>query len=322
MPRILTTAMFTIVALCSCSEHKMIPEQTMKDIMRESLIAQAAATYGNSPTTEHLLLDTIDMHTPILGRYGYTLGDFRYTIREMSIRKSNPLGSLLESVSADIRATGAIAAARYQVQRRIDTLALAFVADTIYAKDTTIIGKLKNYSWTLSPTNGDSLMPQGTYTLTFDYSSGTHAKSYNKVLRNKKFITEKISTEGSQWLPVAPDTTTVTNIITIDRNNIRKIEYTLVDQPTAKGTIPDTLYVSRFRVVYTMSLSRARAVYYTAKSGLATLDILYQRRYFTWDTTSVAPLEDRPPFIKTKYERAKLPKEPPLVKRKPLPQID
>lgn len=285
----LKTAVLYLIALAAllaaCGEKpKAIPDNTMRSIMRELLVSQAVLRVDKSLTADKPL-DSLDVHTAVLQKYGYTLEDFRYTVREMSMRKSNPLANILEGVAADIKRSSEVAEQRYRQMLRIDSMAQARTCDTVFRSDTTLTGSLHNYRIVYTGVNpSDSLVPAGTYKIMFDYSTGSHARAYTKSLRSKKTPREGKPIENTTWLQTSQDTTRYESEIDIT-SDTKQLDIWL--QEIQRRDIPkDTCYLTGVRLVYYRPARQARDILLRRFTGFPDqLETYYEQRYT--DTTSL-----------------------------------
>lgn len=283
------TAVLYLIALAAllaaCGEKpKAIPDNTMRSIMRELLVSQAVLRVDKSLTADKPL-DSLDVHTAVLQKYGYTLEDFRYTVREMSMRKSNPLANILEGVAADIKRSSEVAEQRYRQMLRIDSMAQARTCDTVFRSDTTLTGSLHNYRIVYTGVNpSDSLVPAGTYKIMFDYSTGSHARAYTKSLRSKKTPREGKPIENTTWLQTSQDTTRYESEIDIT-SDTKQLDIWL--QEIQRRDIPkDTCYLTGVRLVYYRPARQARDILLRRFTGFPDqLETYYEQRYT--DTTSL-----------------------------------
>lgn len=305
--RSLKTTLYTLLTaiLVGCSGPKMIPEPVLRDILRDAFISQAAATRSNYARQKRVSIDTMDMHTPILKRYGYTLDDMRYTVRQMSVRKSNPLPNILEIVSADIKSVSQVAQARYLVKLKIDTLARNFTVDTVYRKDTTISGRIDGLKWAIRPPTGDTVLPVGTYQVRFEYSTGQSNSTSSKTLQYTRVVDSLRKDNNSMWLSRTKDTITFERNIAIIHPEVRRLEFAFKESKPTKGRIRDTVYLRNIQVVHTLPTALANKIYYIHKSGLIPIQdrietALYQQRLRELAAIDSAELKLRPCLDSTK----------------------
>lgn len=269
----------TALTLAACKRGpEAIPEREMRAIMRETLISQAILQVDNNdPRLKPL--DSLDLQTDILKKYGRTLEDFRFTIREMSMRKSNPLANILSGVATDIKAYRVVAEARYKEQLRIDSLALTITSDTVFLSDTVLHGKIDGYKFTyLGPVAKDSVVPAGIYHIRFDYSTGSHARSYTKSVRIRQTNRSGTTSESTLWIPTAKDTTRYEGEIKV-KKDLRQLDISLAE--TMRKELPaDTCYLTGVRLVRVLPVVEARAMYLRQLTGFpAQLYPYYEKRY-------------------------------------------
>lgn len=167
----------------------------MQAIVTEALLSDAIFNRMNqasSPTTRQNL-DSIDIYEPILSKFDYTIGDFRYTVGEMAMRKSNPLDNIFKNVAADIEERDAIASLRYRQIMKYDTLARNFYADTIFCKDTTIIGSLSKFKIEIIPAR------RGSYQFEFKYTA-QNSQVVSKSLKHEAVGAAISKNVATYWL--------------------------------------------------------------------------------------------------------------------------
>lgn len=268
-----------LLAAAACRRGpRTIPEKDMRVIMREALIGQSIVQLDRDDR-RFRPLDSLDMYSDVLDEFGYTFEDFRFTIREMAMRKSNPLASILSDVSADIQAVSKVAEARYKHQLHLDSMAQRMTSDTVFRSDTVLRGKLDGYTIVYAVTEGaDSVVPAGIYRLSFDYSTGSHARSYTKSVRSKRRSRHGNLSESTLWLPVAKDTTRYEGEIRV-AEGIRRLEIAL-SEATRKDLAPDTCYLTGVRLTYVLPVRQARAALLEQLTGFpADLRNHYEKQY-------------------------------------------
>ena len=262
MKRILSIVRLLLAVATACHRGpQAIPEQTLRKIMRDALVSQAILQVSRSANrTDQLPIDSLDIHTAVLARYGYTLADFRYTIRELAMRKSNPLPNILGQVAEDIKVSRIEAERRYRIVLRIDSIAQARTADTVWRSDTVVRGRLAGYRFAYAETtpDGDSTVRAGSYRLVFDYSTGSHARPYTKSVRTKRIGRSGLTTETTLWLPPATDTTGYDSEIAVAQD-VKRLEVNFGESPR-RDLPPDTCYLTRLRLVYIRPVSEARSL--------------------------------------------------------------
>lgn len=242
--------------MVSCHEYDTIDNEEMVDIITEALLTNSIAVSDVRSAQPGTQGDTIDYYTPILNRYGYTMGDFHYTLLEMSTRKSNPLNDIFTRVSTEIDSLAAVAEYRYNASLRYDTLALKFYADTLYTKDTTINGSLAKYKIVIqTPERGD-------YVVSFDYRSVGDYRAGSKAIkyRTGKKGEKKITPAARIWINRMTDTTRFNGKFTINEPRdtlIINFEEPLISKDYRRE-FRDTSFISNVRVVFTPSIIKVR----------------------------------------------------------------
>lgn len=253
--------LISISILISCDDIDDIPSDEMVDIITEALLTSSIADSDHHTPLPGTTYDTVDYYSSILNRYGYTIEDFRYTIRQMAARKSNPLNEIFERVSKGIDSLASVASFHYGAAMRYDTLVLKFYADTIYRKDTTIKGSLKKYKFDLKK----PLV--GNYTVTFkyrsvsDYRSGSKALTYRMAHRGES----KMAPTDRLWLNRALDTSKFIGVIKVAEPDWDSIIIGFEEPVLSKDFVKqfkDTSFINSVMVVYTPALEQARKMYY------------------------------------------------------------
>ncbi|MDE5944132.1 MAG: hypothetical protein K2G93_00905 [Rikenella sp.] len=260
---------------------QVIPEKTLREIMRDALVSQAILHVDRAGKPNQLPPDSMDIHTAVLARYGYTIDDFRYTIRELSMRKSNPMANILGQVAEDIKISRQAAEQRYREVLRVDSIAQARTADTVWRSDTVVRGRLEGYRFAYADTRGgqDSLVPAGTYRLVFDYSTGGHARSYTKSVRTKRTTRSGQTIETTLWLPPARDTTGYEGEIRVG-GETRSLEV-IFGESVRRDLPPDTCYLTRLRLVHILPTAEARAALQRQITGFPdNIEAYYDEIYY------------------------------------------
>lgn len=279
IPYYIVCAAFLTLASCHRGPQT-IPEKTLRPIMRELLVSQAILQVDRAGRSDLPPTDSTDIHSPILKRYGYTLEDFRHTIRELSMRKSNPLANILNEVAEEIKVSRIDAEQRYREMLRIDSIAQARTADTVFRSDTVLSGQLDGlrivYTGLVA---NDSAVLSGTYRIGFDYSTGPRARSYTKAVRTKRTKYNGQTVESTFWLPPATDTTGYEGEVTVG-DEVKSMEIAFTE--TLRKDVPrDTCYLTNLRIVYVHPVSRARALLQQQLTGLPeNLEEYYEKLYY------------------------------------------
>lgn len=259
-----------LILLSSCDRPKNIPDETLKDIFKESMIT--SALLENRPHSGH---DTVDYYKKIAEKYGYTIQDVEYTVEQMSMRKSNPMNNILEAVVVDMEHIKAEAEARYRRLQRFDSAAMVYSTDTLYFKDSTIRGSLSKYTIKVPE------LKRGLYLLKFDYRSAGDYTNWSKSARYKLSDTKKKidNLQSSAWL--ARNTFDSPFELEIP-NHKGEYDSLYIYFEEIKKPEKDTSYIKNITVSYTPSISTARKNFMTKITGIPTnLEEFYEKRYFT-----------------------------------------
>lgn len=270
---LLTTALLII----SCGpKQEMIPSDVMKKIITQTLITNAMLNTvpGEGGAAPIKNSDSLDYYRPILEYFGYTLNDFRYTISEMSSRKSNPLNNILEEVAKEMESVDAVAEARYQALMEIDKMALREFADTVYAMDTTIIGKLNKYKIFIEKPL------RGKYRLTGQYKSVSNYSVGGKSITYRFAGNDPSTVKGVKWLSMGPSEDKIDLEMANPRQGFDSLYIEFIDSK-AKIEYIDTSYIKNIMLVYTPETEVARRNFYIKKTGFTPLNELYEKRYFS-----------------------------------------
>ncbi len=269
-----------LLAAAACHRGpRTIPEKEMREIIRETLIGQSIVQLDRDER-RFRPLDSLDMYSEVLGQYGYTLEDFRFTVREMAMRKSNPLTNILGEVSADIKAISVVAEARYKHQLYLDSIAQQMTSDTVFRSDTVLQGRLDGYRFVYAQRSekGDSTVPQGLYRLSFRYSTGSHARSYTKSVRSRRVARDGDVAESTFWLPVAKDTVPYMGEIRV-APGVGQLTVSL-SETFRKDQRPDTCYLTGIRLTYVLPVAQARAAWRERLTGFPSdLEKYYEKQY-------------------------------------------
>ncbi len=259
---------FTIVV--SCSEHKAIPEQELQKIITESLIRQSVINGTNSYRRGSNQVDTIDYHSEVLSKYGYTLEDFRYTIESMARRKSNPLDGILDAVSEDITRQALVAETRYKQAIEFEKAALNKYRDTIYRSDTILRKDFKDFKLEFT----DSLVKgvyriSVTYKTMADYRYKQKALKYyfNDILINKPDV-------KTLWLSRSSGGRTVNVELKVTEKRrdslvlwLEEVRSSHIKNRDLEKLGKDTAYIAKIEIVYTPEIEEAKQRYYASLMG-------------------------------------------------------
>lgn len=256
------------VMIVGCSGGvKSIPEGEMEIIIKEALLTEAIK---NRDKGVHKILETedsVDFHLAILTRRGYTMSDFRHTVKQMSTRKSNPLNAILDRVVEQIDAMALVAEKRYGSAMRFDSLAVATYTDTIYKSDTMVRGSVARLKIRI-----DTTAQVGNYILTFAYRTVDDYRAGNKSVNYTTGDTAKIKKDkerGTLWTTHQPKESKFEGKFNLKTSH-DTLRFVFIDpklDATFARTFKDSSYIKNIRVVYSPPVSIAREKFYRQYFG-------------------------------------------------------
>ncbi len=276
-------------ALIGCSPYKTIPEDDLREILTESIMRQSLLKVENQRS---VTLDSLDYHSDILARYGYTIEDFGYTIESMARLKSNPLENILDTVSSDIARMAIIAEYKYNVMKRYNEAALSEYRDTLLVEDTIVAKDQRGWRRVLLR---DSVM-QGDYELKVTYKTMSDYRYPQKSIRYyTRDTTEGAISAKTLWLSRSINPRTVSVRFSVEQEardslvlyfEANRASY--VTEKVLRSLSNDTSYISRIELTYTPFLEKARKDFYQT---LFANDFAINRNYDTvrFDTTLHPP---------------------------------
>lgn len=124
--------MLGALLLGGCSRKKIIPDEELSKIAREMFLTNAYVSLNKTS------VDSIDMYTPILERYGYTQDDFFNTLANFQKRKSARLSDVINATITDLDNLTKGYQKRVRDLKYIDSLAKA-----TYQKEFFVLGEVK-----------------------------------------------------------------------------------------------------------------------------------------------------------------------------------
>lgn len=86
-----------IAIMSACNKTRTIPDEKLANILKEIYLVNAYSTSNRG-----FRLDSVDMYTPILEKYGYTPDDLKNTLEHFSRRKSSRLSDVVNQAITDI----------------------------------------------------------------------------------------------------------------------------------------------------------------------------------------------------------------------------
>ncbi len=267
---------------CSCSDQKAIPQKDLERILAESLIQGSVIdNFVDKGKAAKAKNDSIDYHSELLKKYGYTLDDFSYTITAMTMRKSNPLEDILNNVLKSITELSVEAEFKYKVAKRYDSLALAMLRDTIFVSDSIYRGKLTDID-TLYLAGREFKV--GTYSVCIDYNTMADYRYPQKALRyyfaDSLHLGEPEDMAGRQgemrtiWMSRSQAGRKVEMDYELTRKSrdsmvlyFTETKPTYVKQKVLDGLPKDTSFIKHIEVVYTPEIGYARSEYFKTIFG-------------------------------------------------------
>lgn len=274
------------ITMVSCSGPKQIPEKELEAIITDALLINSVI---NSQSTEAQELgegrDSTDYYIDILESHNYTLDDFRYTIAEMTARKSNPLEGILEKVVETINYQAEKVEYRYNAALKFDSIALAAYRDTIYHAEKKIRGSLNKTRIEIT-----DQLKRGDYVITLDYLSMSDYRFPQKSAR--WYFADTLSAKKPSstiiWLTRSSEKTTLTNRFSLREPKSDSLVIYFTQSSIAKRYRKeigrDTSYISNVLITYTPPIEVARADYLNKFYGA---DFVLHRTYDTVDITKI-----------------------------------
>lgn len=164
-----------VILMCTmimgCKSDESIPERDLVNIFHDAFIANAyLVKKGVIPN------DSMIIYEPILAKYGYTVNEFRNTLRTISERKSARISDLLAKASDRLEKEAAVARKRISILDTIDNTAKRTFKRTIYQDSLIHVKRLQDSS-KLRISIKD-IIP-GDYVVTFNYFIDTLDKNRN-----------------------------------------------------------------------------------------------------------------------------------------------
>ncbi len=157
-----TSFFVLLLALVSCGSPKEIPDDKMAAIIRDLLLTNSYS----SLYVRNVDMDTVDIYSPILKKYGYNEKDFRYSLDRMAMRKSSRLTEIIDEAAADIKRENDRFQGRKRIRERVDSMASDRYKDTIYTAFDTVFHLTR-------------LADKEKLVVTLPVQEGTYAASYN-----------------------------------------------------------------------------------------------------------------------------------------------
>ncbi len=269
---------FALPALfLNCSEEKDISSRDLEAILTETLIRRSLINNtSGSGAKRGKGEDSVDYHSDILKKYGYTLADFKHTIETMAKRKSNPLDGILNNVLSKIDKQAAEAEYRYRVSYRFDTSALSYYRDTVYYSEDFVHGPLTQIDTICI---ADTLFERGEYTITVEYKTMSDYRYPTKSMRYYFNTKNSVADKSTLWLSRTSSLRRVPAKVTIEGDAqdslVMYFEEAIpsyVKNKKAEKLAPDTSYIKLVQVIYTPLLEDAKRRFLNSQYGDFILD--------------------------------------------------
>lgn len=256
----------------------------MQDIITELFITSSFITVKQpDPTMESKEVfserDSIDYYTPVLRKYGYNFGDFRYTIESMNSRKSNPMEGILERVVMGIEQESAAAEYKYNLARRFDTLAIRAYTDTLFFSDTLLRGE-EALDFRIEIVQN---LPPGDYVLQLEYQTMSNY-SYPQKSVKYYFVDTSKNRRGAVrplavWINRSAKPSSMTQKLIFNEKADQDSLVLFFDQSKVTKTIEnyqDTSYITNILITYNPDVVKARLMYHYSLYGE---DYFFNRDY-------------------------------------------
>ena len=170
MKRVLYSLLLVaMVALTSCREKKIIPDDTLADIFHDAFVVNAYI--GETRVN----LDSLQVYESIFQQYGYSVDDVTHTIGNFSRRKSVRLGSIVEKAISKLEKEGKVYEKQVIILDTIRNVAIRTFKRTIYS-DSLIVAKNRADSTKLHIEISPA--PRGEYILLYNYTCGDDLDTY------------------------------------------------------------------------------------------------------------------------------------------------
>ena len=279
---------WAVAALCllaACGDKpKQIPEHDLKNIIKESLIAEnyvfSVRLSGNVS-----IRDTFNYYLPVLEKYGYTMEDMEYTVQKYAQRKTDVLSKVINDISEEIEGVRERYADNNRKRLKGVRLVEESVQDTVFRMSDSIRirdkKKLNLYEYYIP------LQHDGTYEVNLKYRvmpSDSNNVRYMRILLDDS-LSERRGEINNVWLPKVPPTKGASRDIEV--KNVRKTNRMTI-HPTVLTTTRSEFYskyskrldmvIDTLTVVYRPPLEVAGDILFIEQTGLWMLVDL-QRKY-------------------------------------------
>lgn len=245
----------------------------MQAILTESFLRRSLINTQNSArASREELEDSLDYHSDILAKYGYTFDDFNFTVASMTKRKSNPLEPILNNVLEEIDKQAVVAEYRYECAVRFDTMSLSHYRDTLYSVDSLPQGSFNEYD---SVVFVDTTFRKGIYSIEVSYQTMADYRYPTKAL--KYYFADTVGTKRdirTMWLSRSSKPRVLSNQYTLSSDNMDSLVFyftetipNYVKRKDKDKLAKDTSSVIYFRITYTPTQEEARTRFFRSFYG-------------------------------------------------------
>ena len=126
------------VTAFSCNKPKRIPDRNLKNIFIEIFLANSYVKVNQ------MMLDTIDIYTPIISKYGYKYEDISHTFDYYSRRKSARLTEILKAAMDEVGASHAKYSYTINIRDSIYNMLKRNNSNIIVAADSIIVTSFRD----------------------------------------------------------------------------------------------------------------------------------------------------------------------------------
>lgn len=245
---------------CSSTKPQQIPEKELKEIITEAMITSAMMTNQGINAT-----DSTDPYKALLMERGYTLRDYVYTIEKMAGRKSNPLAQMFKQISEKMTTISHEADFDYKRKLKYDSAVVKFTKETIIHLDTTVVGSLKKYNFTVyNPEIGEYEI-RFTYRSMGSYDYGT---KLIKVEQHNNSLSRNKVKSTSYWMDITYKPKEYSKKFTVHKEGIDSIKFSFTEPSKRKGVVyhRDTSHIKDIKILFDLPIHKARIEYFEAKT--------------------------------------------------------
>lgn len=201
--------MLVAVMMMGCiARPKNISNSDLVSLFKEFLLVGAYATDVLHLTAN----DSVDIYTPVLNKYGYTIEDFEYSIDNLSKRKSAQLSDIMEVAIVELKEEAENKRLLWSYWSAMVSRGKQLAVDTLYVDsllNSRVIGE-DGMRWEFTD------LEPGSYRIEYDYyvESRTGGERVYAELRNAADSTHLVN----QWSLRTGDTVQGNHLFTIDKS--------------------------------------------------------------------------------------------------------